>query len=137
MIYPQAIITAVETLGAPYLLGAKWALGTPASQLRGPVDCSGFARWVLDQAGIALPDGSYNQIKVCTKLAAAAQENPPALSLGFYASDGQNVDHVVISTGTGVVVEARGEPYDCVILRPVSAWLAQPGFIGFYAPPGT
>lgn len=132
MIYPQAVISAVEMLGSPYLLGAKWAPGAPAASLRGPVDCSGFARWVLALANIEIPDGSYNQIGVCTKLPPEQQANPPALSLGFF---GDPVEHVVISTGTGVVVEARGEPYGCVILRPVSAWNAQTGFLGFYAPP--
>lgn len=135
-LYPQSIISAVEMLGTPYLLGAKWAPGTPCAALRGPIDCSGFSRWVLSLDGISIPDGSYNQILVCTKLTPDQQNNPPALSLGFFQAPGTTaVDHVVISTGTGVVIEARGEPYNCVILRPVSAWIAQQGFLGFYAPP--
>ncbi len=135
--YPQAIISAVEMLGWPYLLDAKWAPGTPKSELRGPIDCSGFSRWVLSLDGIALPDGSYNQIKVCTKLPASLQSDPPPLSLGFYESpEGNSVDHVVVSCGNGVVVEARGAPHNQVILRPASAWLNQPGFLGFFAAPG-
>ena len=135
-VYPQAIISAAEMLGAPYLLGAKWEIGAPGATLRGPVDCSGFSRWVLAAAGILVPDGSYNQITVCTKLPEAQQPNPPALSLGFFQSPGSpNVDHVVVSMGTGVVVEARGDPYNCVIVRPVYLWLSQPGFLGFFAPP--
>ena len=135
MIYPQAILTAFETLGSPYLLGAKWDLGVIPANLRTPIDCSGFARWTLYNAGILIPDGSYNQITVCTKLPDDQQENPPALSLGFYQAPGSPaVDHVIVSTGTGVVIEARGTPYDAVIVRPVAAWLAQPGFLGFYAP---
>lgn len=133
-IYPQALISAAETLGSPYLLGAKWEPGTPCASLRGPIDCSGFARWVLSLEGIEIPDGSYNQIMVCTRLPEDQQSNPPALSLGFY-KPAASVDHVVVSTGTGVVIEARGEPYNCVIVRPVAAWAAQPGFLGFYAPP--
>lgn len=129
--YPQSIIEAVEMLGSPYLLGAKWAPGTPNANLRGPVDCSGFSRWVLAKAGKNIPDGSYNQIGVCDR--APDQDNPPALALGFYQAPGSaEIDHVVVSTGTGVVVEARGAPYNCVILRPVAAWNAQPGFKGFY-----
>lgn len=136
MIYPQAILSAVEMLGSPYLLGAKWAPGTPCAALRGPVDCSGFARWVLANAGIAVPDGSYNQIAVCTRLPEDQQANPPALSLGFYQAPGAAaVDHVVVSVGTGVVIEARGAPYNCVLLRPAAAWSAQKGFLGYYAPP--
>lgn len=135
-VYPQGIVCAAEVLGSPYLLGAKWAPLTPPSSLRGPVDCSGFSRWVLAWDSIYIPDGSYNQIGVCTKLPDDQQSNPPAYSLGFFQSPGSSqVDHVVISTGTGVVIEARGEPYNCVILRPVDVWLNQKGFLGFYAPP--
>jgi cell wall-associated NlpC family hydrolase len=135
-LYPQSIISAVEMLGSPYLLGAKWEPKSPARELRGPVDCSGFARWVLSLEGIEIPDGSHNQILVCSKLPPEQQQNPPPLSLGFFKAPGAaSVDHVVVSVGTGVVIEARGEPYNCVILRPAAVWLAQPGFLGFYAPP--
>jgi cell wall-associated NlpC family hydrolase len=135
--YPPAILAAVSMIGAPYLLGAKWEPNTPSTALRGPVDCSGFSLWTLSLSGIMLPDGSFNQIKVCSKLPASEQSDPPPLSLGFYQPpDSQTVDHVVVSCGNGVVIEARGEPYNQVIMRPVSAWLAQPGFLGFYAPPG-
>jgi cell wall-associated NlpC family hydrolase len=135
--YPQAILTALQTVGMPYNLGSKWTPGAPVANLRGPVDCSGFSQWVLFWDGVTLPDGSYNQIKVCEKLPGSLQQNPPAKSLGFFASDGTNVDHVVVSCGNGVVIEARGAPHNQVILRPVAAWLAQPGFLGFYAAPGT
>lgn len=141
MNYPDAIRAAAARLGSVYELGAKWdnlSIGGSA------IDCSGFSKWVLFRAGVTLPDGSYNQIKVCLKLPASLQQKPPALALGFYSSNhGTNgegieqfVDHVVISMGTGVVIEARGEPYNAVIVRPVQAWLDQPGFLGFYAPPG-
>jgi cell wall-associated NlpC family hydrolase len=136
--YPQAILSALEMVSSPYVLGAKWPIGTATSSLRGPVDCSGFSRWVLSLAGVTLPDGSYNQIKVCEKLPGSQQTDPPPLSLGFYQSPkGDSVDHVVVSCGNGVVIEARGYPHNQVILRPVSAWTAQPGFLGFYAAPGT
>lgn len=135
--YPQAILNAVQMLGAPYQLGAKWDIGNAPSNLRGPVDCSGFSRWILNWANVTLPDGSYNQIKVCTKLPAAQQGDPPPLSLGFFRPpESELVDHVIVSCGNGVVIEARGNPHNQVILRPVAAWLAQPGFLGFYAPPG-
>ena len=134
--YPQAILDAVAMLGTPYLLGAKWEPGTPRTALRGPIDCSGFSRWTLSLDGRTLPDGSYNQIKVCTKLPASQQADPPPLSLGFYQPpDSASVDHVVVSCGNGVVVEARGAPHNQVILRPASAWLNQPGFLGFYSVP--
>lgn len=46
----------------PYKLGAKWPLGADSSACRGkPVDCSGYVRWILDRAGVRLPDGSQKQ----------------------------------------------------------------------------
>lgn len=135
-IYPPAILEAVAYLGNPYGFGSKWEIGSLPT-FGDPIDCSGFSRYVLNKAGFTLPDGSYDQIKVCTKLPASSQNDPPALCLGFYQSpDSVQVDHVVISCGHGVVIEARGKPYDSVILRPVSAWINQPGFLGFYSPPG-
>lgn len=138
-LYPPAILRALCEVGSPYKFGAKW---TPGQMPLGPVDCSGFSRWVLNLAGIAIPEGSYNQVLVCSRLPDDQQGEAPALSLGFYATPlfpagggSPIVDHVVVSCGRGVVVEARGEPYNCVILTPARRWLDQPGFLGFYAPP--
>ena len=130
----NALALADGMLGREYLLGAKWILAM--REPFGPIDCSGFSRWVLWQAGIVIPDGSYNQIRVCVKLPASLQKTPPPLSLGFYAKDGENVDHVVIARDDVNVIEARGEPYNAVINRPIERWLQQPGFFGFYSPPG-
>ena len=130
----NTLALADTRLGRAYLLGAKWALADKDPQ--GPIDCSGFSRWVLWQAGIVVPDGSYNQIKVCTKIPASIQKTPPPLCLGFYEGSGGAVDHVVIARDDVNVIEARGVPYNAVINRPIAKWLAQPGFLGFYAPPG-
>ena len=144
MTYPNAVKYAVAMLGAPYVFGAKWPLMVLPGTSNVPIDCSGFSTWVLAWAGVTLPEGSFNQAKVCTvKLPASLQDDPPALALGFYAEDGSTVDHVIVSCGGGVVVEAHGTkvltpgvPQDCVVLRTVAAWLEQPGFLGFYEPPG-
>ena len=140
--YPDAIIQAVRMLGAPYLWNAKWPVGTYPVSRDSPIDCSGFSRWILSLADITIPDGSFNQIKVCTKLPASQQSAPPCLTLGFYQPQ-DTVDHVVVSCGGGVVIEAHGSkvltpgvPSDCVVLRTVDSWLKVPGFLGFYAPPG-
>lgn len=144
--YSSAVLEALTLLGTPYHLGAKWD-GLSDEEIKGkqhPIDCSGFSRWILGRVSITLPDGSYNQVKVCTRLPAAQQADPPPLSLGFLESEGV-VDHVVVSMGGGVVIEAHGErqiggvtvPTFQVVLRPASAWLQTPGFLGFYAPPGS
>lgn len=137
--YPVAIERAAFLLGSPYQFGSKLPILVDWKSIIGqPTDCSGLSLWTLFQAGVKLPDGAANQFKVCTKLPAAWQGDPPALALGFYSPDNtpEKIDHVVVSMGAGVVIEARGEPYNCVICRPVAAWAAQKGFLGFYAPPG-
>jgi len=43
-----------------YRYGAKPPLGAQCAEVR-EADCSGFVRWLLDRAGVTLPDGSANQ----------------------------------------------------------------------------
>jgi cell wall-associated NlpC family hydrolase len=137
MISPDVVAAAVARakaqLGKPYLLDAKWEINDENPV--GPVDCSGFSKWVLAPCGNTLPDGSYNQIKVCTKLDGAQLTSPPPLCLGFFEQT-VIVDHVIVVQDEENVIEARGEPYNAVINRPIAKWLAQAGFLGFYAPPG-
>lgn len=121
-------------LGRPYKLGAKWLISS--AEPLGPIDCSGFSRWYVYRCrGVIIPEGSYNQIKVCTRLSEDKQKTPPPMSLGFYAHDGKDVDHVVVVFDEENVIEARGVPYEEVIFRPISKWVAQEGFLGFYQIP--
>lgn len=114
-------------------MGAKWRLDDPSPA--GPIDCSGFVRWVL-APWVLIPDGSYHQVGVCKKLPAAVKAAP--LDLGFADLSGGDgvVDHVVMVLNGEEVIEARAKPYSAVIKRPRERWLAQKGFLGFYTVPG-
>ncbi len=114
-------------LGRPYLLGAKWKLND--SNPTGPIDCSGFVRWVFSRGGITIPDGSYDEILVCHKDIAI----PSTGDLGFFKSPSSGmVDHVGMVYDDYLVIEARGVPYNEVIVRPISKWEGYSQFIGWY-----
>ncbi len=118
---------AGRMLGRPYLLGAKWKLNDPSPT--GPIDCSGFVRWVFSRGGITIPDGSYNEILSCHKEIGFPQ---PA-DLGFFSSATTGVvDHVGMVYDDYLVIEARGAPYNEVIVRPIKRWESYEHFKGWY-----
>ncbi len=118
---------AGRMLGRPYLLGGKWTLND--ANPKGPIDCSGFVRWVFSRGGITIPDGSYNEILVCHKEIAL----PSPADLGFFKSkDTGVVDHVGMVYDDFLVIEARGAPYNQVIVRPIKNWESYSGFAGWY-----
>lgn len=135
-------------LGKSYAIGGPddkggWIVrGKPLTSDQNPreFDCSGFSKWVLGQMGIDLPDGCALQIQVCRKL--SVMEAPQPLDLGFACLHGRDEtpDHVVLRLDDQNVIEARGfqagHDYNKVIIRPVSAWEAQAGWLGWHRAPG-
>ena len=117
---------AGRMLGRPYLLGAKWKLDEPNPT--GPIDCSGFVRWALSRGGIVIPDGSYDEILACHKDVG----EPLPGDLGFFKSKEGVIDHVGLVYDDYIVIEARGEPYNEVIIRPKRKWEAYELFAGWY-----
>ena len=122
---------AGRMLGRPYLLGAKWPLD--AQNPVGPIDCSGFVRWVYSRAGLHLPDGSYDQILVCSPVSAGEAQWG---DLGFFKNSEGKIDHVGIIYDDHLMIEARGEPYNEVITRPRVKWENYELFAGYYTHPG-
>ena len=113
-------------LGRPYLLGAKWRQDDPSPT--GPIDCSGFVRWLYSRIGLNIPDGSYDEILACHKDVA----KPQIGDLGFFKNAQGVVDHVGMVYDEYLMIEARGEPYNEVITRPRSKWEAYALFTGYY-----
>lgn len=109
--------------GMPYKFGAKWKLNDPKPT--GPIDCSGFVRWVYFQNDILIPDGSWNQYDTT-----APTESPRPGDLGFFLRDSR-VYHVGILYSDKWVIEARGNPYNKVITRPRANWEAYERFSGW------
>lgn len=133
----RVVELAREQLGKPYEFGAKPKLDDPRPET---FDCAGFVRWVIGQGRddrgrqIILPEGSFEQIKVCKALA----RPPRPLDLGFadLHPPAGVMDHVVMKIDDENVIEARGKPYNGVILRPIAKWEAQKGFMGWWEVPG-
>lgn len=117
---------AGRMLGKPYLLGAKWTINDPDPT--GPIDCSGFVRWVFSRGGIVIPDGSYNEILSCHKDVAM----PFPGDLGFFRSREGVIDHVGMVYDDYLVIEARGAPYGEVIVRPIKKWENYELFAGWW-----
>ena len=138
----------MQQLGVPYKIGSadpdtgKWIVrGKPSISNEHPdsFDCSGLSRWGIAQGiengkSIILPHGSFNQINFCKPLGA---EEPQLFDLGFADFDDKKgvPDHVIIIINYYEVIEARGEPYNKVILRPIAVWEKSPGFMGWWRVP--
>jgi cell wall-associated NlpC family hydrolase len=109
-----------------YEMGAKPALGSDSSTFS-LSDCSGWVRWVLDRAGLLIPDGSAGQHEWCQanlrKVSysdAATLADPSRLFIAFIAPE--PIGHVWLLNagktmechGGGVGVSSR--PWDTPIL---------------------
>lgn len=123
---------AKSKLGLPYVFGAKWDIND--TNPTGPTDCSGAIRWIFNQFGLLLPEGSQAQYEYTLLL------NPQSLakvgSLGFFLQSG-SVHHVGALFDETNVWEARGSPFNSVILRPRENWERFSEFSGWHGLPGT
>lgn len=140
----------LKQIGKPYAIGyedkttKKWMVkGKPSISNSEPADfdCSGLSRWACGQGMdenrrvIVLPHGCIEQLKFCEPL---GNQRPRPFDLGFADLRGGDgaPDHVVIVIDNANVIEARGNPIGKVITRPIAAWEAQKGFLGFWSVPG-
>lgn len=121
-----ALAAAESRIGFPYLFGSKWPL---VAAPIGPVDCSGFSRWVYWSGGVLIPEGSDNQFHASDPLPHGVLG-----ALGFFKKPGQPCHHVGVLLNADTVIEARGEPYMAVIHRPRAKWEAWPEFTGWRWP---
>ncbi len=138
-------------IGGPDPVTGAWVVrGKPEITEADPMafDCSGFSRWLIGQGvqdsglRIVLPHGAQEQLAKCVAVGAGRWR---PLDLGFGdmdmdPKDKRPIDHVIIRLNEQLVIEARGpqknRDYGKVITRPVSAWEAWPGFLGWWRVPG-
>jgi len=95
-----------------YKLGAKPSLGCDSSKFS-LSDCSGWVRWALDCAGLALPDGSAAQhewaaahLREVRYKDAGTMADPSRLFIAFIAP-GSGIGHVWL-VNAGASLECRG-----------------------------
>jgi len=106
MIDPQRILDRAKLyIGARYQFGGEIKpTDKPGSK---PLDCSELVEAAFRFFGIAMPDGSYNQVNCRVVAACSIAEGlrTPAALL-FHVNSKGRVCHVGISDGKGGVIEA-------------------------------
>lgn len=112
-----------KQVGKPYVFGTEVKMSDPDPK---QFDCSELVEWLYSQIGCKVPDGSHNQFE-----ASEPVKTPQLGDLGFFRKPGAPTHHVGIYWTDGNVLEARGEPYNKVIYRPVAKWEAWKEFTGW------
>ena len=114
----EAVLVSAETLkGAPYLYGGE-APGTG-------FDCSGFVSYVYALHGVPLPRTSRAQARFGEPVAPDPGRFRPG-DLLFFATSGDDVDHVALYAGDGRLLHASstgGDVREDDLGGPGGAWL--------------
>ena len=118
----SAFVTLGEKLiGKPYKFGAEVNLtdGDPTKILA--IDCSELVEWLYtqlkkidgSQATLFMPDGSYNQAKMCTHVDVS---HLLIGDLGFkWWPDTQVIHHVGVYIGNNKILEAKGRAWGTIV----------------------
>lgn len=121
------------------LVGKKYNFGEEVNLAdRNPdnikaIDCSELVEWLYagltlvggPPAGIAMPDGSYNQAKLCQHV---SKDGLLIGDLGFkWFPDTHSIHHVGVHIGGGNILEAKGRDYG-VVITPIEKYMATSHF---------
>lgn len=132
----NALSLLINRWGIDYQLGAEVAPGQlPTATV---IDCSELVQRVYnDVLEIKMPDGSFNQLPFCKvwgRMVDYPQEKALPLDLVFlWNHDGTAIDHVaivygeILPKGGVVMIEARGRPWNHVMLTPLDKFINQFG----------
>lgn len=131
------IWSAVQQWGKPYQFGAKWPLNNPDPF--GPVDCSGFSRWVWAQMKVDIPEGSTAQHEQSIQISPAILILPGDLMFLKMPLSVEDMHHVGLVYDKYLVIEARGiisggKEIGSVQFRTRKEWEARPDFVGYFRP---
>jgi len=124
--WAHLITLGKKLVGKPYVLGAEVNLKDPDTDHIKAIDCSEIVEWLFAQINIAVPDGSYNQAKVVTRIS----PGQPILigDLGFkWNPENEGIHHVGIFIGDDTILEAKGKKWG-VVLTPVKDFTASEHF---------
>lgn len=93
------IRAALSQIGVPYRFGAQ----SPGEAF----DCSGLTRWALGKVGLELPHQSTAQARALARLG-RGELRPGDLVFFRYGRLGDQIDHVGIYLGRGLMIDASG-----------------------------
>ena len=113
---PQGVVAwALTQKGDPYILGAK---ASASESNPSAFDCSGLVSWACGRAGVPFSGSAYGLFSGCKRAGklisvGEALRTPGALLFvaKCAACGGGNGNHVAISQGNGLTIEARGRAY--------------------------
>lgn len=111
-------------LGKPYKFGVEVRMDN-INPLE--FDCSELVEWAYHQIGVKVPDGSYTQYEQSIPIYSMAQFGDLVF---LKRPNGGPVYHVGILFNQISVFEARGNPYNKVMMMPLKEWLVHPNFAG-------
>lgn len=118
-------------LGKPYNFGEEVNLKDRDPNHIKAIDCSELVEWLYYPTGLIMPDGSYNQAKMCRKIPGDPVEFPGKLLIGdlgfLWYPDTQQIHHVVIYIGDGQILQAKGKQWG-TILTPAGQLMASSHF---------
>lgn len=129
-----------KLVGKPYVFGSEVNLSDQdPTKIKG-IDCSELVEYLYanlqkvdgSRAGLSMPDGSYNQAKVCRKLTFIPNDLKTDVlllgDLGFKCEPQTgSIHHVGIFIGEGKVLEAKGKDFG-VVLTDFSDYESSPHF---------
>lgn len=120
--WPRLIDFLRRQIGKPYLYGVENDPMETNWDNYKAWDCSELVQVGFAKIGIAVPDGSYNQAKICTRITG----EPLIGDLGFkWHPDTESIHHVGIYIGDGNVIEAKGKAWG-VIQTPIKTFENSP-----------
>lgn len=128
--------SAMQQWNKPYKFGAKWPLNTPDPV--GPIDCSGFSRWVWAQMKVDIPEGSTAQHLAATQITPSILILPGDLVF-LKTQDANTEHHVGLVYDKYLIIESRGLIIDgqergSVQLRTRKEWEGRSDFLGYFRP---
>ncbi len=89
-------------LGMPYV----WGGASPETSF----DCSGLVQWVYGQVGVSLPRTAQQQFDATTRVATRdLRPGDPVFFRNTYPSPGEEITHVGIYVGDGLMINAPSE----------------------------
>lgn len=129
--WPHLISLGKKLVGKPYVFGAEVDLKDPDPAHINAIDCSELVEWLYAQINVSMPDGSYNQAKMCKRLefnAGLASDILLLGDLGFkWDPETHAIHHVGIFIGNGEVLEAKGKKWG-VVLTPFADYVSSEHF---------
>lgn len=116
---------ALRQMGKPYVWATE--VGSKPGEARG-WDCSELVEVAYREAGMMMPDGSWNQKAYCHRVA-----SPNPGDIGVLKPNAKGIGHVMIADGCGNVIHAispRG-----VVQDPQGMWTTHARWDGWYRHP--